>query len=168
MKRTSNLTLSTARGAIISALYITLTLLTSVLGLANGPIQFRISEALCILPLFLPEAVPGLFFGCLISNLIIPGGVIWDIIFGSAATLIGALGARAMRGIPEKFKWAAALPTILANMIIIPAVLAFTYGEAKVYWYFMLTVGGGEVICGGFGGSALYYLLKKHEKIWLR
>ena len=168
MKRTNKLTLYTARGAIIAALYVTFTLLASILGMSNGVIQFRISEAMCILPLFLSEAVPGLFFGCLISNLLVPGAVIWDIIFGSLATLLGAIGARAMRSLPEKFKWAATIPTILANMIVVPLVLIYAYGEAGAYWFFMLTVGIGEIVCAGFGGSALYYLLRKYKKIWLK
>ena len=90
MKNTKQITLYTTRGALIAALYVVLTLLASVMGLSSGVIQFRFSEALCILPLFFPEAVPGLFIGCLISNLMSPNVVIWDIIFGSLATLIGA------------------------------------------------------------------------------
>ena len=165
MKNSKKLTLYTSRGAIIASLYVVLTTLASIAGLSSGVIQFRISEALCILPIFLPEAVPGLFIGCLISNLLVPGAVIWDIIFGSLATLIGAAGARLMRNLPEKYKWAATLPTILSNMIIVPLVLIYAYGEDGAYLFFMLTVGLGEIVCAGCGGSALYYILRKYKKV---
>ena len=163
MKR-KQLTLYTTRGALIAALYVILTELATLVGLSSGVIQFRISEALCILPIFLPEAIPGLFIGCLISNMLVPGVVIWDIIFGSLATLIGAVGARMLRDLPEKYKWAATLPTIIANVVIVPFVLIFAYGAPDSYPYLALTVGIGEIVCAGVGGSALYYLLKKYEK----
>ena len=166
MKNAKKINLYTTRGALIAALYVVLTLLSSVMGLSSGVIQFRFSEALCILPLFFPEAVPGLFVGCLISNLI-AGGVIWDIIFGSIATLIGAFGARMLVRLPEKFKWVSTLPTILANMIIVPPVLIYAYGAPDSFLFLMVTVGIGEIVCAGFGGSGLYYLMKKHEKQWL-
>lgn len=168
MKKSKKLTLYTARAAIIAALYVVLTALSSAVGLSSGVIQFRISEAMCILPIFLPEAVPGLFIGCLISNLMVPGVVIWDIIFGSLATLIGAIGARLMRRLPEKIKWVATLPTIHANMTIVPLVLMYAYGIEGSYWFFMLTVGIGELVCAGIGGSSLYYILRKYKKQWLK
>ena len=168
MENSKKLVRYTARAAIIAALYVVLTSIATAVGLSSGVIQFRISEALCIMPLFLPEAIPGLFIGCFISNLTVPGIAIWDVIFGSLATLIGAIGARAMVKLPERFKWVATIPTILANMIIVPAVLKLVYMEDGTYWYFMLTVGIGELVCAGFGGSALYYLLNKNKKYWLR
>lgn len=168
MKDRKKLTLYTTRGALIAALYVALTWVCTAIGLSSGVIQFRISEALCILPLFFPEAIPGLFIGCIISNLMVPGVVIWDIIFGSLATLIGAVGARLMIRLPEKLKWVATLPTILANMLIIPAVLIIAYGAPDSYWFLMITVGAGEIACAGVGGSALYYLLKRYDKLWLR
>ena len=88
------------QAAMIAALYVVLTYITNLLGLASGTIQVRFSEALCILPVFTPAAIPGLFIGCLISNLI-TGGIIWDIIFGSIATLLGALGGKKLG---EKFR----------------------------------------------------------------
>lgn len=168
MRRKNKLTLYTTRGALIAALYVILTELATLVGLSSGVIQFRISEALCILPIFLPEAIPGLFIGCLISNMLVPGVVIWDIIFGSLATLIGAVGARMLRTLPEKYKWVATLPTILANMIIVPFVLIYAYGAPDSYLYLAITVGAGEIVCAGIGGSALYCLLKKYENQLLR
>ena len=148
------------RGAMIAACYVVLTYLTNLFGLANGAIQFRISEALCILPIFLPEAVPGLTVGCLISN-IITGCNPYDVVFGSLATLLGALGARLLRGLPYRFLWLATLPTVLANMLIVPPVLIFTYGATDAYLWLVLTVGIGEIVCAGVGGTVVGYALKK-------
>lgn len=145
---------------MIAALYVALTYFSSLFGLANGAIQFRISEALCILPIFLPEAVPGLFVGCLISNLITSANV-FDIIFGSLATLIGAVGARLLRKLPARLLWTATLPTVLSNMLIVPPVLIFAYGVTDAYLWLVLTVGIGEIVCAGVGGTVLGYSLKK-------
>jgi hypothetical protein len=65
--------------------------------------------------------------------------------------------------LPEKFKWVCTLPTILANMIIVPFVLIYAYGAPDSYPFLMMTVGIGEIVCAGIGGSALYYILKKQE-----
>ena len=158
--KTKNLTLYTTRGALIAAIYVAMTAIASAVGLSSGAIQFRISEALCILPIFMPEAVPGLFIGCLISN-ILSGCVVWDVIFGSIATLIGATGARLLMRLPEKFKWVCTLPTILANSIIVPLVLIYAYGIPDGYWILMLSVAIGEIVCAGIGGSGLYYFIKR-------
>ena len=168
MRNSKQITLYTTRGALIAALYVLLTEIATLMGLSSGAIQFRISEALCILPIFFPEAIPGLFIGCLISNLMVPGVVIWDIIFGSLATLIGACGARMLRNLPKKYVWAATLPTIIANMLIVPPVLIFAYGAPDSYFFLMLTVGIGEIVCAGVGGSGLYYTLKKYANRWLK
>ena len=168
MKDTRKLTLYTTQGAIVAALYVVLTEIATLAGLSSGDIQFRISEALCILPIFMPAAVPGLFIGCFLSNLLVPNVAILDIIFGSLATLIGALGARMLRNLPKKFKWIATLPTIVANMIIVPFVLIFAYGETIAFPILMITVGIGEIVCAGVGGTGLYYIMKKYEKLWLK
>lgn len=147
-----NLTLS----ATIAALYVILTGIAKLAGLDSGVIQVRFSEALCILPCFTQAAVPGLFIGCLLSN-ILSGGVIWDVIFGSLATLLGACGTRFFR----KNRFLAVLPPILANTIIIPFVLSYAYGIPGSIPYFMLTVGIGEIISCGFLGLCLFSALKK-------
>ena len=145
--------------AIIAAIYIILTLLTNALGLANGAIQVRFSESLCVLPIFTPAAIPGLFIGCFLSN-IFTGCVFWDVLFGSLATLIGAVFTYNLR----KCKKIALLPPILSNTLIIPFVLKFAYGLPAGLWYFMLTVCIGEIISCGVLGSLLYRYLNKYKK----
>lgn len=148
------------RGALVAALYAALTYLSSLLGLSSGVIQFRISEAMCLLPIFIPEAILGLTIGCFLSNLL-TGCLFFDVFFGSVATLIGALGAYALRKLPRKLIWLSTIPTVLANAIIIPFVLIYAYGISGGYFFFMLTVGVGEIICAGTGGTLLYYSLSK-------
>ncbi|MBQ7333818.1 MAG: QueT transporter family protein [Clostridia bacterium] len=162
MKRNSTLYLT--RGAMIAALYVALTYLSSLFGLDKGAVQFRISEMLCILPAFLPEAVIGLTIGCVIANLA-TGSLALDVIFGSLATLIGALGARFLRKLPKKLAWLIPVPTILANAIIVPFVIKYVYMTEGFYWLFFLTVGLGELVCAGIMGTVLYYSLKKSKFI---
>ena len=148
------------QSAIIAALYIAMTYLAFSVNLASGPIQIRFSEALAVLPYFTPAAIPGLFIGCLLSN-VLTGAVIWDILFGSLATLIGALVAYAMRKL--KSKWLICIPNILANSIIIPFVLIYAYGEASAYYLLLASVGIGEIISCGVMGTALLFYLDKHK-----
>ena len=155
-------TLALCRGAIIAALYIALTYLSFAFGLASGVIQLRLSEALCILPLFFPEAVMGLTVGCLLSNLLM-GSALWDIIFGSLATLIGALGCYLLRRLPDAFKFIATLPTVIANAIIVPIVLIYAYGATEGYLFILATVTLGEVLSAGVLGTLLYYGMKKSK-----
>ena len=104
-----------ANGAMVAAIYVVLTLLFAPI--SYGAMQVRISEALCILPMFTSSAIPGLFVGCLLANLL-GGAVIWDVIFGSLATLIGAAGSYLLR----KNRWLVPIPPIAANVVIIPLV----------------------------------------------
>ncbi len=148
------------QAAVIAALYVVLTLFINAFDLASGAIQVRISEALTILPYFTPAAVPGLFIGCLLSNFM-TGAAIWDIIFGSLATLIGAIGTYLLR----KWKWCAPLPPILSNTIIIPFVLTYAYGIPGGIPFFMLTVGAGEVLSCGVLGMILLFVLQRYRNI---
>ena len=152
-------TLFVSQAALIAALYVVLTLLANALGLANYAIQLRFSEALTILPFFTPAAIPGLFLGCLISNLL-TGAILWDIIFGSLATLLGAVGTYLLR----RCKWLAPLPPIVANTLIVPMVLYFAYRIPGSIPYFMLTVGLGEILSCGVLGILLLLLLQKYKK----
>ena len=145
-------------GALIAALYVALTFFARLLGLDSGAIQIRFSEALCILPYFTPAAIPGVFIGCLLSNILL-GNVFWDVLFGSLATLIGAYFAYLLR----RRKWLVSIPTILSNAIIIPFVLRLAYGIPGSIGYFMLTVGAGEIISCGLLGMFLLFGLEKHR-----
>jgi len=145
--------------AVIAALYVILTLLCNALGLANHSIQVRFSEALTILPLFTPAAIPGSYVGCLLSN-ILTGCIAWDILFGPIATLLGALGTRFLG---RKYKWAACLPPILSNTLIIPLILSYAYHFEGSIIYFMFTVGIGEILSCGVLGMLLYVTLNKYR-----
>ena len=146
------------RGALVAALYVVLTWLCALAGLDKGVIQLRLSEALCVLPAFTGATVPGLFVGCLLANLL-TGSALPDVVFGSLATLIGALGAYLLR----RRKWLVPLPTVLANALIIPFVLRFAYGAEGTIPYFMLTVGAGEVISAYICGMLLYAALSRQK-----
>lgn len=145
-------------GAMTAALYVVLTLVANAFGLANFAIQVRFSEALTILPYFTPAAIPGLFVGCILSNLI-TGCMPLDVLFGSLATLLGALGTYSLR----KCKWAAPIPPIIANTIIVPFVLAYVYHFDGSIPYFMVTVGIGEIISCGVLGMILLNILDKYK-----
>ena len=154
----NNKTKALTQGAVIAALYVVLTLLAKLFGLDSGQIQLRLSEALCILPVFLPAAVPGLTVGCLLANLLC-GNIIWDVVFGTLATLLGAVGTRLLRQRPRL----ALLPPILSNTLIVPFVLSYAYGIPGSIPFFMLTVGISEVISCGLLGHLLYNTLDKHK-----
>ena len=145
------------KAAFIAALYVVLTELSAQFGLSGtNVIQFRISEALTILPFFTSAAIPGLVIGCFLSN-ILTGAVIWDVIFGTVATLIGALLTYALR----KFKWLAPVPPILANTIIVPFVLRYAYGFEDAWWFMGLTVFIGEFVCCGILGMLLLFAINR-------
>jgi uncharacterized membrane protein len=107
----------------------------------------------------MPEAIPGLFIGCILAN-ILSGCVLLDIVFCSIATLIGACVAYLMRGLPDKYKWACTLPNMIANSVIVPFVLIYAYGVEGGYFALALSVGIGELVSGVMGGSILYYSVK--------
>ena len=150
-----------ARSAMIAALYVALTLLSATMGLSSGAVQIRISEALCVLPVFTSTAIPGVTIGCFIANLL-TGGTVWDLTLGVLATLIGAVVARLLR----RFPYAASIPTILSNTLIIPGVLILSgFIPAAAYPITYLTVGLGEVIsCGVFGTVLIWYVRKRQQK----
>ena len=144
-----------AQAAMIAALYVVLTFVANAFGLASGAVQVRISEALTILPLFTPAAIPGLFAGCVLAN-ILTGCALWDIIFGSIATLIGAVGTYLLK---KHHYLLAPVPPILANTIIVPFVLQYVYEAPGGIPFLMLTVGAGELISCGILGILLYHAL---------
>ncbi len=145
--------------AIIAALYIILTEISNLFGLASGAIQVRISEALTILPMFTSAAIPGLFLGCFISN-VICGNLFLDVIFGSVATLLGALGTYFSSKL-GKNEYVGVIFPIVSNTLIIPFVLKYVYCFEGALWYFAITVCFGEIISCGLLGILLYKILKK-------
>ena len=149
-----------AFGGIIAAVYIVLTIIAAALGLASGVIQVRISEALTILPVYTNAAIPGLTLGCVLAN-IITGCAPWDVVFGSLATLIGAVGTRLLRKQP----YIAWIPPVVSNMVIIPFVLQKVYGVEDSWPYLMMTVGIGEIISCGVLGLLLYQSTKNIPKL---
>ena len=142
--------------AVIAALYVALTLMCAAFGLSSGVIQLRISEALCVLSYFTPAAIPGMTVGCFIANIIATANPL-DIIFGTLATLIGALGGYALR----RFKWLVSIPTVLANALIIPLVLVYGFGVEDALPYLILTVGVGELLSATCLGMPLLFVLER-------
>jgi uncharacterized membrane protein len=114
------------------------------------------------LPAFLPEAVPGLYIGCLIANLLTTGNI-YDILLGSLATLIGAIGARMLR---KAHPLLITLPTVIANALIVPLVIILSAGGEETFAsfpYFALTVGIGEFLSAGLLGFIAYRVIEKNK-----
>ena len=145
------------QAAMIAAIYVVLTMMFQPFSF--GEVQVRIAEALTILPAFTPAAIPGVFIGCLISN-IAGGCVIPDVIFGSLATLIGACFTYMLR---NQSKYLAPLPPIISNTLIVPFVLRYAYGVPLPIPFMMLTVGVGEIISCGILGMIVYSALQKYQ-----
>ncbi len=161
--------------AIVSSLYTVLTILTNFIPPIGGVFQFRAAEAMCILPMFTPAAIPGLAIGCLLTNIIIGAGP-WDIIFGTLATLLGAVisfllayrknditgGNFTLRAI------LAAIPPVITNALLIPIVIFQMSPELpRTFGTYMLTaldVAWGELICAGILGVGLAFALRPYIK----
>lgn len=137
---------------VIAALYVVLCLVLRPLSFSA--VQVRIAEALCVMPYFTPAAVPGLAIGCLLAN-ILGGANIIDIVFGTVATLMGAVGSYLLR----RHKYLVSIPPIVANTLIIPFVLRFAYGEAQPTGLIMAAVGTGEILSAGVLGTGLLLIL---------
>lgn len=153
----------TVFGALIAAAYFVMTWLSSLLGLAYGGIQLRISEALCVLPAFTPAAVSGLAVGCALANLTSPFGII-DIIFGTVATAAAALLTRliARKGWPT---WLIPLPSVIINALLVGAETAVFAADASVAVFALAaaqTAVGQIAACYGLG-LPLYYFIKKRN-----
>ena len=148
-------TMFIVRSAVIASLYAALTL--ALYPISFGAVQFRVSEALTLLPIVMPEAIPGLFVGCLVSNLI-GSATPWDIIFGSLATLIAAILTYATR----RNKILAAFWPVLCNTVIVGLVLALTL-DLPVFLT-MGEVGLGELAVVYTVGMAMLAALKRVPK----
>ena len=167
-----NQTLKLANAGMIAALYVVLTYIANLLGLASGAIQVRLSEALTILPVFTAAAVPGLTVGCVLANLL-TGCAAWDVVFGSLATLIGAIGTRLLKNKPL-LAW---IPPVVSNAVIVPVVLmkvygvedvtvfGQTFGGNSIWLALVVTVGIGEIISCGILGLLLWRSMKNVPQI---
>ena len=142
IKKNDEKVIHMVQAAMIAAVYVALTL--PIQPIAYGPIQFRVSEALTILPYFTSAAIPGVTIGCFLSNILM-GAPLPDIIFGTLATLIGTIFSRMLR----RQKFLVCIPPILSNALIIPWVLKFAYEFEDAVPFMMLTVGAGEVLAAG-------------------
>ena len=154
-----------AQGAMIAAVYAAATYLSSVFALAYGPVQFRISEALTVLAVLSPAAIPGLTVGCIIGNLASPFGI-WDIIFGTLATFLASICARKLRSITFKgLPILSIIMPVIFNAIIVGAELTFLLPtdqtKLATFVIYALEVGAGELAVCLAGGIPLYYAIKK-------
>ena len=157
-----NYVISLVTAAMIAAVYVVLSFAIHAFGLASGAIQIRVSEALTILPFFTSAAIPGVTIGCLLFNLL-SGCAILDIVFGSIASLVGAVGSYLIGKQAKQHKalrFLVPVPPIVANAFIVPWVLRTAYGLEDAYWYLVATVGIGEILsCGVLGILLMYALL---------
>ena len=156
MKNERSIALLT-QGAAIAAIYVVLTVVFAPISF--GPVQLRIAEALTILPLFTPAAIPGLFLGCVLANLI-GGAIVWDVVFGSLATLIGAVLGYLLRS----NRWLVPLPAVLSNALIVPPVLRFGYSVDLPLPLMALYIALGEIAGCYILGELLATALLRHRK----
>ena len=145
--------------AVIAAAYATLTIV--LMPFSYGIMQVRVSEALTILPFFTPAAIPGLFVGCFVSNMVGPYGIL-DMVLGSGATLIAAIGSYLLRKRPILVP----LPPVVANGIIIGGMLYYAYAVPMPLPACMLWVALGELIACYVIGYPLLQYLKRYKKIF--
>lgn len=151
-----------ARGAIIAAIYALLTIFLAPI--SSGLVQCRVSEALCILPYFTFSAVPGLFVGCLAANLI-TGAAIYDVVFGSLATLLAAYATYWMRKRAPKFL--APMPPVIFNAAVVGALLVYVYGVPVTYPAAAAYVAAGELIaCYALGLPLLIVLERFQDRLF--
>ena len=148
--------------ALIAAVYVALVLLFKPISF--GAIQFRIAEALCVLPFFSLSAVPGLAIGCLLGNFF-SGAAMPAVIFGTFATLLAAILSYKLRTVS---KWLVCLPPILANAVIVPFVLQYAYGVTDGYFFLFATVGIGEILAVGVLGNVLLLALEGKKELIFR
>ncbi|HHW24429.1 MAG TPA: QueT transporter family protein [Bacillota bacterium] len=153
-----------SRAALVGAIYAVLTL--ALYPISFGAVQFRLSEALTLLPLLIPEAIPGLFVGCIVANLLSPNIVVLDVVFGSLATLIAAVLTSRVKSV-----WLAPLPPVICNALIVGAVIAYSeVGAGAGFWaaylFNLASVGFGElVVCYALGVPLILALRRVAPKI---
>ena len=150
-----------AQGALIAALYVVLTIVFAPISF--GAMQVRVAEVMTIFPLFTSAAIPGLFLGCLLANLL-GGAIVWDVLFGSLATLIGAAIGYALR----RNRWLVPIPAILSNTVIVPLILRYGYGIVELpLWLSALYILAGEIVGCYLLGELLASVLLKHKNLFV-
>ena len=142
--------------AVIAAIYVVLTVIFAPISFSA--VQVRIAEALTVLPMYSAAAIPGLFIGCVIGN-ILGGAVVLDVIFGSIATLIGAVGSYLLRN----NRWLVPLPPIISNSVIIPFVLKYAYGIELPIPLLILYIFIGELLSCYVLGEFMITLIEKSD-----
>ena len=142
------------RTAVIAALYAAITL--AVYPLSYGAIQVRLSEAMTLMPLLMPEAIPGLAIGCLLAN--ISNGP-WDMLIGTVATLSAAICTRLVKN-----PFIGAIMPVVFNALLVPIIFLTMPEMTDPYWLSVLTVGLGELIAVFALGLPLYFGLRKAQK----
>ena len=147
--------------AMIAAIYVVLTVVFQPFSF--GEVQVRISEMLTILPIFTPAAIPGVTIGCFLANLF-SGAVVMDVVLGSLATLVGAVGTYLLR----KHKYLVSVPPIVSNTLIVPWVLKIGYGAGDAVPFMMVTVGIGEILAVAGLGTILLLALERHKNVIFR
>lgn len=147
------------QAAVIAALYAALTIF--IMPASYGVMQFRVSEALTVLPALTPAAVPGLFVGCMVANIVSPVGLI-DVVIGGAATLIAAAASYLLRD----HRLLVPLPPVIANAVLVGAELYYFYNVNFSLPACMFWVGLGEAGACYLIGYPLLLLLEKHRKIF--
>ena len=145
-----------AQGAIIAAVYALLTIFLAPI--SSGLVQCRVSEAMSVLPYFTFSAVPGLFIGCLLANLL-TGAPIYDVVFGSLATLIAAFITYKMRNTVSKYM--APLPSVVVNALVVGWLLTYVYQVGATYWAAVGYVAIGQAIACFALGIPLMSLMER-------
>lgn len=146
------------QGAIIAAIYAVLTILLAPI--SYGPMQVRVSEALTILPALTPAGIPGLFVGCLVSNILGPYGIV-DVVVGSAASLLTAIASYRLKEKPLLVP----LPPVVFNGVLIGGMLHFAYGFPNLPACMAWVALGQLIACYGLG-YPLLKLLKRYEGVF--
>lgn len=145
------------QAAIIAAAYAALTI--ALAPISYGNLQVRVAEALTVLPAVLPSAIPGLFIGCVIANTLGPGAGIWDIVFGSLATLLAAWLSYKLR----KYTFLVPIPPIVINALVIGLLLFYVVQVPLPLPILMLQVGVGQTIACYALGMPLLLIIKKRQ-----
>ena len=151
---------SMVRAGLIAAVYTALCLVLHPISFGFGGVELRVSEALTLMPVLTASAVPGLFVGCLLANLL-GGATVLDVVFGSLTTLLAALLTRKWRDRPLL----AALPPVVMNAVVIGTLLRYAYGVAMPLWLCMVSIGLGQAVaCYAIGLPLMRMFRRMPEK----